>query len=59
LPSVNGCYMAIEEMLVELKSLGISPNRTNEMNNKQELSNLIENIKQGYLKEYRIVYHEE
>jgi hypothetical protein len=51
--------MAIEEMLVELKSLGISPNRTNEMNNKQELSNLIENIKQKYLKEYRIVYHEE
>jgi hypothetical protein len=51
--------MAIEDMLVELKSLGISPNRTNEMNNKQELSNLIENIKQGYLKEYRIVYHEE
>ena len=52
------CYMATEEMLVELKSLGISPNRTNELNNK-EISNLIENIKQKYLKEYRIVYNEE
>jgi hypothetical protein len=51
--------MATEEMLVELKSLGISPNRTNELNNKEEISNLVENIKQGYLKEYRIVYHEE
>jgi hypothetical protein len=51
--------MATEEMLVELKSLGISPNRTNELNNKEEISNLIENIKQRYLKEYRIVYHDE
>jgi hypothetical protein len=50
--------MANGEMLVELKSLGISPDRTIELNNK-EISNLIENIKQEYLKEYRIVYNEE
>ena len=50
-------YMATGEMLVELKSLGISPNRTNELNNNKEISNLIENIKQEYLKEYRIIYN--
>jgi hypothetical protein len=50
--------MATEEMLVDLKSLCIRPSRTNELN-KQEVTNLIENIKQGYLKEYRKLYHEE
>jgi RNase P subunit RPR2 len=46
--------MATEEMLVDLESLGIRQSRTNELN-KQEVSNLIENIKQGYLKEYQVV----
>ena len=52
-------YMPTGEMLVELKSLGISPNRTNELNNNEEISNLIENIKQDYIREYKATYNDD
>jgi hypothetical protein len=51
--------MPTGEMLVELKSLGISPNRTNELNNNKEISNLIENIKRDYIRKYKAAYNEE
>ena len=44
--------------LNELESLGVSPNKTNQLNDKKEISNLAENIKQTLYHEYKIVYNE-
>ena len=44
--------------LNELESLGISPKKTNQLNDKKEISNLAENIKQTLYHEYKIVYNE-
>jgi hypothetical protein len=44
--------------LNELESLGISPTKTNQLNDKKEISNLAENIKQTLYHEYKIVYNE-
>jgi hypothetical protein len=44
--------------LNELESLGISPNKTNELNDQKEVSNLTENIKQTLYQEYKTVYNE-
>jgi hypothetical protein len=44
--------------LNELESLGISPKKTNQLNDKKEISNLAENIKQTLFHEYKIVYNE-
>ena len=46
------------EMLIELESLGLVKPRLNFLNDRQEISNLIENIKQEYLKEYKAFYNE-
>ena len=40
----------------ELDSLGIRPNRSNELNDKVELAALVENIKQGYYRDYISAY---
>jgi hypothetical protein len=44
--------------LNELESLGISPKKTNQLNDKKEISKLAENIKQTLYHEYKIVYNE-
>jgi hypothetical protein len=44
--------------LNELESLGIIPKKTNELNDKKEVSNLTENIKQTLYQEYKTVYNE-
>jgi hypothetical protein len=38
--------------------LGISPKKTNELNDKKEVSDLTENIKQALYQEYKNVYNE-
>jgi hypothetical protein len=42
----------------ELNSLGIEPKRDNELNNKDELEALVENIKQTYYQDYKTDYHD-
>jgi hypothetical protein len=44
--------------LNELESLGISSKKTNELNDKKEVSDLTENIKQALYQEYKTVYNE-
>jgi hypothetical protein len=41
--------------LNELESLGVSPKRCNELNDKQEVSKLTENLKQIFIKHIRLV----
>jgi hypothetical protein len=50
--------MASVEQLVELESLGISPNKTNELNDAEEISWLIELLKEALYKEYKDTYNE-
>jgi hypothetical protein len=45
--------MASVEQLAELESLGISPNKTNECNDDNEISWLIELLKQALYEEYK------
>jgi hypothetical protein len=45
-------------LLNELKSLGIEPKRMSELNDKQELQNLVENIKQTLYQEYKTHYNQ-
>lgn len=40
----------------ELESLGISIKKTNDLNNNYELENLIENIKQTWIQDYKTCY---
>ena len=42
--------------LNELNSLGIVPKKTNELNDKQEISELSENIKQILYQDYKTAY---
>jgi hypothetical protein len=44
--------------LNDLESLGISSKKTNELNDKKEVSDLTENIKQALYQEYKTVYNE-
>lgn len=44
--------------LNELESLGISPKKTNELNDQKEISNLTENIKQTLYQDYKSFYNE-
>jgi hypothetical protein len=44
--------------LNELDSLGIVPKETNELNDKQEISDLSENIKQILYQDYKTAYSE-
>lgn len=39
--------------LNELHSLGVTPNKTNELNDINEISNLAENLKQCYYQDYK------
>ena len=50
--------MASNEQLVELEGLGFVKPRLNFLNDKQEIQNLIENVKQEYLREYKARYNE-
>jgi len=43
-------------LLRELESLGIEAKRMSELNDKQELQNLVENIKQTLYHEYKTHY---
>ena len=49
---------SIDQWLSELQSLGVSPKRKNDMNDKKELQDLSENIKQKLYKEYKAAYAE-
>lgn len=42
----------------ELDSLGIEPKRENELNDKEELAALTDNIKQVYYQDYKTAYSE-
>ena len=42
----------------ELDSLGIEPKRENELNDKEELATLADNIKQVYYQDYKTAYSE-
>lgn len=42
--------------LSELESLGIDPERKNELNDKEELQALAENIKETYYQDYKTTY---
>jgi len=42
----------------ELDSLGIVPKKTNELNDRQEISDLSENIKQILYQDYKTAYSE-
>ena len=42
--------------LSELESLGISPKTLNDLNDKREVSELTENLKQTYYQEYKSRY---
>ena len=44
--------------LNELDSLGIVPKKTNELNDRQEISDLSENIKQILYQDYKTAYSE-
>jgi len=65
-PRYNLYYMATktepvqkrEWWINELESLGVSPNKTNELNDKKEISNLAEIIKQILYLEYKNAYDE-
>lgn len=41
------------QLLTELRSLGLKVDKVNELNNKQELENLVENLKQTLYQEYK------
>jgi CRISPR/Cas system endoribonuclease Cas6 (RAMP superfamily) len=43
----------------ELESLGIEPKRENELNDKEELEDLTENIKQTLYQDYKTAYGNE
>ncbi|MEO9320741.1 MAG: hypothetical protein ABI361_08725 [Nitrososphaera sp.] len=46
----------IQNLRGELESLGISPKRTNELNDSQELEALTENVKETYYQDYKTAY---
>jgi hypothetical protein len=52
------CFDRYGWWLNELDSLGIVPKKTNELNDKQEISDLSENIKQILYQDYKTAYSE-
>ena len=42
----------------ELKSLGVEPKRKNQLNDKEELEDLADNIKQAMFQDYKVAYSE-
>jgi hypothetical protein len=40
----------------ELESLGVEPKRKNQLNDKEELQNLSDNIKQAMFQDYKVAY---
>ena len=42
----------------ELKTLGVEPKRKNQLNDKEELENLADNIKQAMFQDYKVAYSE-
>ena len=52
-PAKNGYWQN------ELHSLGIEPKRKKEPNDKEELENLADNIKQAMFQDYKVAYSEE
>ena len=49
---------SFDSRLVELRSLGISYKRKNDLNDEKELQDLIDNIKQTFYQEYKAAYTE-
>jgi hypothetical protein len=49
---------SIDQWLSELRSLGVSAKSKNDMNDKKELQDLTENIKQKLYREYKTAYAE-
>jgi hypothetical protein len=49
---------SIDQWLSELRSLGVSTKRKNDLNDKKELQDLTENIKQELYREYKTAYAE-
>lgn len=45
-------------LLGELRSLGIDPDKTNELNDEEELSVLVDNLKQSIFQDYKLAYSE-
>jgi hypothetical protein len=43
----------------ELESLGIEPKKKNQLNDKEELQNLSDNIKQSMFQDYKVAYSEQ
>jgi rubrerythrin len=43
----------------ELESLGVEPKRKNQLNDKEELQNLSDNIKQAMFQDYKVAYSEQ
>ncbi len=43
----------------ELESLGVEPKRKNQLNDKEELQNLSDNIKQAMFLDYKMAYSEQ
>ena len=46
----------VDELLWELRSLGINAKRKNDLNDSKELNHLIDNIKLTLYQEYKIAY---
>ena len=44
--------------LAELRSLGVDPRKKNELNDKEELHELAENIKESMYQDYKLAYSE-
>jgi hypothetical protein len=49
---------SIDQWLSELRSLGVSAKRRNDLNDKKELQDLTENIKQALYEQYKTAYSE-
>ncbi len=48
-----------EYLTNELESLGIEPKKKNQLNDKEELQNLSDNIKQSMFQDYKVAYSEQ
>ncbi|HVX01795.1 MAG TPA: hypothetical protein VHA09_01435 [Nitrososphaera sp.] len=45
-----------EEIIADLRSLGVDPRRKTELNNNEELAELADNLKQSMLQDYKTAY---
>ena len=55
---IQGGWVIIVSTVNELESLGISVKKMNELNDDYELENLIENIKQTWIQDYKTCYND-